>query len=134
MVQELLELKTKVDDIVINSFQESLCFYDSIRESFESVVNKRKNKPAELIGMNFPWYSNFVLSHVCDPCVVLAAKFLDAQLKSGNKAWSDEGLERLLDRVMVLFRYIHGEREKGVWSLNGGRVLNMFVLNTLVNK
>ncbi len=50
MVQELLELKTKVDDIVLNSFQESLCFYDTVRESFETVVNKRRNKPAELIG------------------------------------------------------------------------------------
>lgn len=50
MVQELLELKTKVANIVVNAFQESLCFYDTVRESFESVVNKRKNKPAELIG------------------------------------------------------------------------------------
>ncbi len=40
--------------------------------------------------------------------IVVAAKFLDAQLKSGNKEWSDEDLERLFDRVMVLFRYIHG--------------------------
>lgn len=37
------------------------------------------------------------------------AKYVDAQLKSGNKEWSDEELDKLLDRVMVLFRYIHGE-------------------------
>lgn len=33
---------------------------------------------------------------------------MDTQLKSGNKEWSDEQLDRQLDRVMVLFRYIHG--------------------------
>lgn len=38
-----------------------------------------------------------------------AAKYIDAQLKSGNKEWSDEELDKLLDRVMVLFRYIHGK-------------------------
>ena len=36
------------------------------------------------------------------------AKYVDTQLRSGNKEWSDEELDRLLDRVMVLFRYIHG--------------------------
>lgn len=40
--------------------------------------------------------------------LVPAAKYVDAQLKSGNKEWSDEELDKLLDRVMVLFRYIHG--------------------------
>ena len=34
---------------------------------------------------------------------------MDTQLKSGNKEWSDEQLDRQLDKVMVLFRYIHGK-------------------------
>ena len=38
-----------------------------------------------------------------------AAKFVDSQLRSGNKEWTDEEMERLLDRVLVLFRFIHGE-------------------------
>ncbi len=42
-------------------------------------------------------------------CLFPAAKYVDAQLKSGNKEWSDEELDKLLDKVMVLFRYIHGE-------------------------
>ena len=37
------------------------------------------------------------------------AKYVDTQLRSGNKEWTDEELDRLLDRVMVLFRYIHGK-------------------------
>lgn len=86
MVQELLELKTKMDDIIARAFQDNIKFHDILRESFESVVNKRQNKPAELI-----------------------AKYVDAQLKSGNKEWSDEEMDKLLDKVMVLFRYIHGK-------------------------
>lgn len=51
MVQELLELKSKMDDIVTNAFQSHIKFYDMLRESFESIINRRKNKPAELIGV-----------------------------------------------------------------------------------
>jgi len=31
------------------------------------------------------------------------AKYVDLQLRSGNKEWTDEELEKLMDRVMVLF-------------------------------
>ena len=37
-----------------------------------------------------------------------AAKYVDVQLRSGNKEWTDEEMERLLDKVMVLFRFING--------------------------
>lgn len=50
MVQELLELKTKMDDIIAKAFKDDMKFYDTVRESFEKVVNRRQNKPAELIG------------------------------------------------------------------------------------
>lgn len=86
MVQELLELKTKVDGVICQAFQGNERFHDVVRDSFESVINRRQNKPAELI-----------------------AKYVDIQLRSGNKEWSDEELDKLLDRVMVLFRYIHGK-------------------------
>ena len=51
MVQELLELKKKVDQIIVEAFQRNERFHNVVRESFESVVNRRQNKPAELIGM-----------------------------------------------------------------------------------
>ena len=38
-----------------------------------------------------------------------SAKYVDLQLRSGNKEWSDEELDKLLDRIMVLFRCIQGE-------------------------
>ena len=37
-----------------------------------------------------------------------AAKYEDVQLKSGNKEWTDEQMERLIDKVMVLFKFIKG--------------------------
>lgn len=37
------------------------------------------------------------------------AKYVDSQLRSGNKEFTDDEMDSLLDKVMVLFRYIHGE-------------------------
>ena len=37
-----------------------------------------------------------------------AAKYVDVQLRSGNKEWTDEQMERLMNKVMVLFRFING--------------------------
>ena len=51
MVQELLELKAKVDGIIGSAFRRSPLFLGVVREGFESVVNRRQNKPAELIGL-----------------------------------------------------------------------------------
>ena len=48
------------------------------------------------------------------PPTPTAAKFVDSQLRSGNKEWTDEEMERLLDRVLVLFRFIHGKSWSGV--------------------
>ena len=50
MVHDLLELKSKVDQIISEAFQGKEKFIDMIREAFESVINRRQNKPAELIG------------------------------------------------------------------------------------
>ena len=127
MVHDLLELKSKVDQIIAEAFQNNEKFVDVIREAFESVINRRQNKPAELIGteknansacldvaesaplrlpiQHFLW-ALLLCEHCC--CSLSSAKYVDTQLKSGNKEWSDEQLDRQLDRVMVLFRYIHG--------------------------
>ena len=57
-------------------------FIVSMKEAFESFINIRQNKPAELI-----------------------AKFVDSKLRAGNKEASEEELEKLLDKIMVIFRY-----------------------------
>ena len=86
MVQELLDFKDQMDSIVCSSFQRTDKFINSLKEAFEFFINQRTNKPAELI-----------------------AKFVDSKLKSGNKELTEEELERLLDKIMVLFRFINGK-------------------------
>ncbi|XP_023338669.1 cullin-4B [Eurytemora carolleeae] len=86
MVQELLDFKEKLDLIVEKCFRKNDKFVTSLKDSFESFINQRQNKPAEMI-----------------------AKFVDSKLRAGNKENAEEEMERLLDRIMVLFRFIHGK-------------------------
>lgn len=86
MVLDMLALKTKVDDILKQCFKGDGNFKDAAREGFEHFINQRPNKPAEMI-----------------------AKFVDSKLKTGNKEVTEEELEILMDRLLILFRYIHGE-------------------------
>ncbi|XP_068626243.1 cullin-4A [Battus philenor] len=86
MVAELLDFKEQLDHVVSTCFQRNPKFVYSMREAFEYFINQRQNKPAELI-----------------------AKFVDLKLRAGNKEATEEELERLLDKIMVLFRFIHGK-------------------------
>lgn len=51
MVQELLDFKDKMDNIVNTCFHRNEKFGNSLKEAFEAYINQRANKPAELIGM-----------------------------------------------------------------------------------
>ncbi|KAL3847408.1 hypothetical protein ACJMK2_018321 [Sinanodonta woodiana] len=86
MVQLLLDFKAKIDNILAVCFTSNEKFINAMKESFEHFINVRQNKPAELI-----------------------AKYVDSKLRAGNKEATEEELERLLDRIMVLFRFIHGK-------------------------
>jgi len=86
MVMELIEFRDKMDQIVEKSFNNHPQFVYCEKESFENFINIRQNKPAELI-----------------------AKFIDEKLKSGNKGTTEEELEQLLDKALVLFRFIQGK-------------------------
>jgi len=86
MVSDLLDFKTKLDNIMLRCFDGNEAFIVSMKEAFESFINIRQNKPAELI-----------------------AKFVDSKLRAGNKEASEEELEKLLDKIMVIFRFIHGK-------------------------
>lgn len=37
------------------------------------------------------------------------AKYVDLKLRAGNKEATEEELEQILDKIMVLFRFIHGK-------------------------
>lgn len=52
MVQELLDFKDKMDNIVNTCFHKNEKFANSLKEAFEAFINQRANKPAELIGKN----------------------------------------------------------------------------------
>lgn len=86
MVQELLDFKAQLDVILEQSFSKNETLVYSLKEAFETFINVRANKPAELV-----------------------AKFIDGKLKAGNKGASEDELELLLDKVMTLFRYIQGK-------------------------
>lgn len=86
MVQDLLEFKRKIDTVVSECFQNQDRFVNTVKEAFETFINQRPNKPAELI-----------------------AKYIDSKLRSGNKEATDDELEKTLDDILVLFRFVHGK-------------------------
>ena len=86
MVQHLLDMKVAAAEVVAGAFGGGEVFNNAMKEAFESFVNCRQNRPAELI-----------------------AKFIDAKLRAGNKSASDEELEATLDKTLGLFRYIQGK-------------------------
>lgn len=38
-----------------------------------------------------------------------SAKYVDSKLRAGNKEATDEELEKMLDKIMIIFRFIYGE-------------------------
>jgi len=50
MVQDLLDFKEKMDNVVNSCFGKFEKFTNSVKEAFEHFINQRPNKPAELIG------------------------------------------------------------------------------------
>ncbi|XP_068436054.1 cullin-4A isoform X1 [Clinocottus analis] len=86
MVQDLLDFKDKMDNVAQHCFTRSEGFINAMKEAFETFINKRPNKPAELI-----------------------AKYVDSKLRAGNKEATEEELERILDKIMIIFRFIHGK-------------------------
>uniref|UniRef100_A0A665W8S0 Cullin-4 n=1 Tax=Echeneis naucrates TaxID=173247 RepID=A0A665W8S0_ECHNA len=86
MVQDLLDFKDKMDNVAQSCFTRNEGFINAMKEAFETFINKRPNKPAELI-----------------------AKYVDSKLRAGNKEATEEELERILDKIMIIFRFIHGK-------------------------
>lgn len=84
MIQELLDFKTKIDDTVAGPFQNNQGLQEVVRYSFSQFINKRQNKPAELL-----------------------AKYVDTILRS--KLTSEREIEEILMKVMVIFRLVQGK-------------------------
>jgi cullin 4 len=110
MVDELLEFKEKLDRFLHECFHNNEKFFNTLKDSFEHFINQRSNKPAELIGWLYQSslfdcsmkFFSFSSSYSL-------AKAVDAKLRAGNKEASEEELEKILDRLLILFRFIHGK-------------------------
>uniref|UniRef100_A0A8D2D937 Cullin family profile domain-containing protein n=1 Tax=Sciurus vulgaris TaxID=55149 RepID=A0A8D2D937_SCIVU len=83
---KLLDFKDKVDHIIDICFLKNEKFINAMKEAFETFIDKRPNKPSELI-----------------------AKYVDSKLRAGNKEATDEELEKMLDKIMIIFRFIYGK-------------------------
>lgn len=86
MVEELIAFKRKIQKTLEVSFEKNEAYSHSIREGFEHFINKRQNKPAELL-----------------------AQFIDKQLRRGQKKHTENELETILDEVITLFRSIESK-------------------------
>lgn len=85
-VEKILKLKADLDAVLSESFESNSDFLFAMKSAMEKAINVRANRPAELV-----------------------AKFVDSKLRTGNKGGSEAEVEALLDRVMVIFRYIQGK-------------------------
>lgn len=78
MEQDLLDFKDHVDHVREVCFQRNKKFISLMKESFETFINKRPNKPAELI-----------------------AKPVDSKSRASNKEATDEELGQGYDNIQV---------------------------------
>ncbi|KAJ1973935.1 hypothetical protein H4R35_003855 [Dimargaris xerosporica] len=100
MVERLIGLKKRQDEILQQCFENHAQFAETLRSSFEHLINSRPTKPSQLI-----------------------AKFIDGILRTGAKPTakaetgsqvsandtSDDPLEQTLTYALTLFRYLQGK-------------------------
>lgn len=88
-VKGLLDEKDKYDKIIFQSFNNDKTFQNALNSSFEYFINLNVRSP-EFISL-----------------------FVDDKLRKGLKGMSEEDVETVLDKVMMLFRYL---QEKDVFE------------------
>ncbi|XP_047986843.1 cullin-3-B isoform X1 [Leguminivora glycinivorella] len=88
-VQNLLDLKDRFDHFLHNSFNNDKIFKHMIASDFEYFLNLN-NKSPEFLSL-----------------------FIDGKLKKGEKGMSEQEIEGVLDKTMVLFRFL---QEKDVFE------------------
>lgn len=88
-VQRLLDEKDKHDKIINTSFSNDKTFQNALNSSFEHFINLNNRSP-EFISL-----------------------YVDDKLRKGLKGVSEEDVETILDKVMMLFRYL---QEKDVFE------------------
>ena len=86
-IQNLLELKDRFDNFLINSFSNDKYFKQVISGDFEYFLNLNQRSPEYL------------------------SLFIDDKLKKGVKGLSDAEVEQVLDKSMILFRFLQEKVE-----------------------
>jgi len=81
-IQNLLELKDRFDNFLINSFSNDKYFKQVISGDFEFFLNLNQRSPEYL------------------------SLFIDDKLKKGVRGLSDAEVEQVLDKSMILFRFL----------------------------
>ncbi|ALC39739.1 Cul-4 [Drosophila busckii] len=81
-VQNLLDLKDRFDQFLLHSFSNDRLFKNVISADFEHFLNLN-NKSPEYLSL-----------------------FIDDKLKKGGKGMSEQEIETILDKTMVLFRFL----------------------------
>ena len=89
LIQTILDIKDKYDKLLLQAFQNDKLFLQSLNQSFEFFINLNPKSP-EYISL-----------------------FIDEKLKKGLKGVTDEEVDSILDKVMMLFRFI---QEKDVFE------------------
>ncbi|CAM9628792.1 unnamed protein product [Chrysoparadoxa australica] len=82
MVPNLLTYREQLDQVLSESMQKNEAYHIALKAAWERFLNVRENRPAELL-----------------------AKFLDSKLR-GDKSISEDAIGDLLEKIMVLFRYL----------------------------
>ncbi|KAJ4746042.1 Cullin family protein [Rhynchospora pubera] len=88
-IQRLLDMREKYNEIITKSFHNDKAFQNALNASFEYFININNRSP-EFISL-----------------------FVDDALRKGVKGASDDDVDQVLDRVLVLFRYL---QEKDVFE------------------
>ena len=88
LVASLVAFRDEMTELAQAAFWSAAdAFAAALKSAIETSVNTRENKPAELV-----------------------ARYLDGRLRSGAKGvGSEDAMERELDKVMLLFKSIHGK-------------------------
>ncbi|GMT32261.1 hypothetical protein PFISCL1PPCAC_23558, partial [Pristionchus fissidentatus] len=81
-IQELIDLKDRFDHFLKDAFENDGTFKNKIQSDFEFFFNKNKRSP-EFLSL-----------------------YIDDKLKKGQKCMNENEMESMLDRSMVLFRFL----------------------------
>ncbi|KAI9318763.1 cullin 4A [Dichotomocladium elegans] len=82
MIMTIISFKEKIDGFCTDCFSENETFFNSAKENFETFVNSRRSRPAELL-----------------------AKVMDTKLRTASKS-DAHAVESTLDKLLSVFRYL----------------------------